>query len=182
VTYAVTLARTRRFTTPLGVASLHQVRPTFFFGFEDRGERGRLATRTSSTWRPPAPIGLAPCRKSSGRSDSAPAGARDMVRQIESAGVSEHRSHASEGPQPVSRVLFGTVRRARDDGRRATGGSKGVVLDRHDDDTPAVAANIPEFLHAATAHRNRTLSRTGTWKGDEEVQGLADLKLPAEGE
>jgi predicted transcriptional regulator of viral defense system len=45
VTYAVTLARTRRYATPLGVVSLHHVRPTFFFGFEDRGDAGgRLAT------------------------------------------------------------------------------------------------------------------------------------------
>jgi predicted transcriptional regulator of viral defense system len=45
VTYAVTLARTRRFVTPLGTVSLHHVQPAFFFGFEeaDRGA-GRLAT------------------------------------------------------------------------------------------------------------------------------------------
>ena len=45
VTYAVTLARTRRFTTPLGTVSLHHVQPSFFFGFEDAGRSGgRLAT------------------------------------------------------------------------------------------------------------------------------------------
>ena len=45
VTYAVTLARTRRYATPLGVVSLHHVQPTFFFGFEDHGDAGgRLAT------------------------------------------------------------------------------------------------------------------------------------------
>jgi predicted transcriptional regulator of viral defense system len=45
VTYAVTLARTRRYPTPLGVVSLHHVQPTFFFGFEDRGDAGgRLAS------------------------------------------------------------------------------------------------------------------------------------------
>ena len=45
VTYAVTLARTRRFVTPLGTVSLHHVRPTFFFGYEDAGRSGgRLAT------------------------------------------------------------------------------------------------------------------------------------------
>ena len=45
VTYAVTLARTRRYTTPLGAVSLHHVQPTFFFGFEDHGDAGgRLAT------------------------------------------------------------------------------------------------------------------------------------------
>jgi hypothetical protein len=45
VTYAVTLARTRRFVTPLGTVSLHHVRPTFFFGYEDAGRAGwRLAT------------------------------------------------------------------------------------------------------------------------------------------
>jgi predicted transcriptional regulator of viral defense system len=45
VTYAVTLARTRRYATPLGVVSLHHVQPTFFFGFEDHGHAGgRLAS------------------------------------------------------------------------------------------------------------------------------------------
>jgi predicted transcriptional regulator of viral defense system len=45
VTYAVTLARTRRFTTPLGTVSLHHVQPAFFFGYEDAGRAGgRLAT------------------------------------------------------------------------------------------------------------------------------------------
>jgi len=45
VTYAVSLARTRRFVTPLGTVSVHHVQPTFFFGFEDAGQAGgRLAT------------------------------------------------------------------------------------------------------------------------------------------
>jgi predicted transcriptional regulator of viral defense system len=45
VTYAVSLARTRQFTTPLGTVSVHHVQPTFFFGFEDAGHSGgRLAT------------------------------------------------------------------------------------------------------------------------------------------
>jgi len=45
VTYAVTLARTRRFVTPLGAVSLHHVQPAFFFGYEDTGRAGgRLAT------------------------------------------------------------------------------------------------------------------------------------------
>jgi predicted transcriptional regulator of viral defense system len=45
VTYAVSLARTRRFTTPLGTVSIHHVAPAFFFGFEDAGSSGgRLAT------------------------------------------------------------------------------------------------------------------------------------------
>jgi len=45
ITYAVSLARTRRFTTPLGVVSIHRVEPGFFFGFTDVGRRGgRLAT------------------------------------------------------------------------------------------------------------------------------------------
>jgi predicted transcriptional regulator of viral defense system len=43
VTYAVSLARTRRFATPLGTVSIHHVQPTFFFGFADTGG-GRLAT------------------------------------------------------------------------------------------------------------------------------------------
>jgi len=45
VTYAVTLARTRRFVTSFGVVSLHHVQPSFFFGFEDAARPGaRLAT------------------------------------------------------------------------------------------------------------------------------------------
>lgn len=45
MTYAVSLARTRRFTTPLGTVSIHHVDPRFFFGFEDAGSSGgRLAT------------------------------------------------------------------------------------------------------------------------------------------
>jgi predicted transcriptional regulator of viral defense system len=42
VTYAVSLARARRFDTPLGVVSLHHVTPGFFFGFEDAGRQGAL--------------------------------------------------------------------------------------------------------------------------------------------
>jgi predicted transcriptional regulator of viral defense system len=44
VTYAVSLARTRRFTTPLGAVSIHHVDPSFFFGFETTGAGARLAT------------------------------------------------------------------------------------------------------------------------------------------
>lgn len=45
VTYAVTLARTRRFVTPLGTVSLHHIQPALFFGYEDVGRAGgRLAT------------------------------------------------------------------------------------------------------------------------------------------
>ena len=45
ITYAVSLARTRRFATPLGTVSLHHVQPAFFFGFEAAGlAGGRLAT------------------------------------------------------------------------------------------------------------------------------------------
>ena len=45
MTYAVSLARTRRFTTPLGTVSVHHVQPAFFFGFEEAGRAGgRLAT------------------------------------------------------------------------------------------------------------------------------------------
>jgi len=45
VTYAVSLARTRRFRTPLGTVSVHHVQPAFFFGFEGAGPAGgRLAT------------------------------------------------------------------------------------------------------------------------------------------
>ena len=45
VTYAVSLARTRRYPTPLGTVSVHHVGPRFFFGYEETGRRGgRLAT------------------------------------------------------------------------------------------------------------------------------------------
>jgi predicted transcriptional regulator of viral defense system len=45
VTYAVSPARTRRFTTPLGTVSIHHLKPSFFFGFEPVGAAGgRLAT------------------------------------------------------------------------------------------------------------------------------------------
>jgi predicted transcriptional regulator of viral defense system len=37
--YAVSLARTRRYTTPLGVVSIHHVAPDFFFGYESIGEK-----------------------------------------------------------------------------------------------------------------------------------------------
>ena len=41
VTYAVSLARTRRFVTTLGTVSVHHVQPPFFFGFQDVGHGGR---------------------------------------------------------------------------------------------------------------------------------------------
>jgi predicted transcriptional regulator of viral defense system len=45
MTYAVSLARTRRFTTSLGTVSIHHVQPAFFFGFEEAGRSGgHLAT------------------------------------------------------------------------------------------------------------------------------------------
>jgi predicted transcriptional regulator of viral defense system len=40
VTYAVSLARSKRFATPLGTVSIHHVNPSFFFGFESVGDRG----------------------------------------------------------------------------------------------------------------------------------------------
>jgi predicted transcriptional regulator of viral defense system len=42
VTYAVSLARARRFETPLGVVSIHHVTPGFFCGFEATGRQGAL--------------------------------------------------------------------------------------------------------------------------------------------
>lgn len=42
VTYAVSLARTRRFGTPLGVVSVHHVTPGFFLGFVETGRQGAL--------------------------------------------------------------------------------------------------------------------------------------------
>jgi predicted transcriptional regulator of viral defense system len=45
VTYAVSLARTRRYSTALGTVSIHHVQPSFFFGFETASRAaGRLAT------------------------------------------------------------------------------------------------------------------------------------------
>lgn len=40
VTYAVSLARARQYTTPLGVISVHHVVPGFFFGFGEAGRHG----------------------------------------------------------------------------------------------------------------------------------------------
>lgn len=42
VIYAVSLARARRFETPLGVVSIHHVTPGFFCGFEATGRQGAL--------------------------------------------------------------------------------------------------------------------------------------------
>jgi predicted transcriptional regulator of viral defense system len=42
VIYAVTVAKTRRWSTPLGVVSMHQVAPDFFFGYEPMGSDGVL--------------------------------------------------------------------------------------------------------------------------------------------
>jgi predicted transcriptional regulator of viral defense system len=45
VTYAMSLARTRRFRTPIGDVSIHHVDPDFYFGDEDAGSSGaRVAT------------------------------------------------------------------------------------------------------------------------------------------
>ena len=38
--YAVSLGRTRRYVTPLGVVSVHHVAPDFFLGFETLGDKG----------------------------------------------------------------------------------------------------------------------------------------------
>jgi predicted transcriptional regulator of viral defense system len=38
--YAVSLARTRRYVTPLGMVSIHHLAPEFFFGFETLGDKG----------------------------------------------------------------------------------------------------------------------------------------------
>lgn len=45
VTYAVSLARTRRYKTPVGTFSIHHVAPDFFFGFGlDPSGNARIAT------------------------------------------------------------------------------------------------------------------------------------------
>lgn len=38
--YAVSLARTRRYVTPLGIISIHHIASGFFFGYETLGEKG----------------------------------------------------------------------------------------------------------------------------------------------
>lgn len=38
ITYAVSIGRTKRYETPLGVVSIHHVHPSFFFGFESTGK------------------------------------------------------------------------------------------------------------------------------------------------
>ena len=40
MTYAVSLARSRRYITRLGAVSVHHVQPSFFFGFEAAGRAG----------------------------------------------------------------------------------------------------------------------------------------------
>jgi hypothetical protein len=40
VTYAVSLARTRRYATPLGSVSVHHVDASFYFGYVDTGTQG----------------------------------------------------------------------------------------------------------------------------------------------
>jgi predicted transcriptional regulator of viral defense system len=45
VTYAVSLARTRRYDTPIGTISIHHVEPEFFFGYElDESGMVKMAT------------------------------------------------------------------------------------------------------------------------------------------
>jgi len=38
ITYAISISRTRRYETPLGMVSVHHVQPSFFFGFESIGK------------------------------------------------------------------------------------------------------------------------------------------------
>ena len=38
ITYAISIARTKRYETPLGTVSVHHVQPSFFFGFESIGK------------------------------------------------------------------------------------------------------------------------------------------------
>ena len=45
VTYAVSLARTRRYITPVGTFSIHHIEPAFFFGYKmDESGSAKLAT------------------------------------------------------------------------------------------------------------------------------------------
>jgi predicted transcriptional regulator of viral defense system len=45
ITYAVSIARTKRYETSLGMVSIHHVRPSFFFGFENVGRSiAKMAT------------------------------------------------------------------------------------------------------------------------------------------
>lgn len=38
ITYAVSIGRTKRYETPLGIVSVHHIQPSFFFGFESIGK------------------------------------------------------------------------------------------------------------------------------------------------
>ncbi len=49
VVYAVSLARTRRYTTSLGVVSIHHVVPGFFFGFQEAGRQGAYIASPEKT-------------------------------------------------------------------------------------------------------------------------------------
>ena len=42
VTYSVTLAKPKRIRTPVGIVSLHRMKPEFFFGFEPTASKGIL--------------------------------------------------------------------------------------------------------------------------------------------
>ena len=45
ITYAVSIARTKKYKTALGTISIHHVHPTFFFGFESIGKSAvKIAT------------------------------------------------------------------------------------------------------------------------------------------
>jgi predicted transcriptional regulator of viral defense system len=45
ITYAVSIARTKRYETSLGMVSIHHVHPSFFFGFENVGRSiAKMAT------------------------------------------------------------------------------------------------------------------------------------------
>jgi predicted transcriptional regulator of viral defense system len=44
VLYAISLARSKRFITPLGVISIHHVQPDFFFGYEEKSRNVKMAT------------------------------------------------------------------------------------------------------------------------------------------
>lgn len=45
IVFAVSISRTKKYETPLGVVSVHHVNPSFFFGFKSMGSRiAKMAT------------------------------------------------------------------------------------------------------------------------------------------
>ena len=115
VTYAVSLARTRRYMTPLGIVSIHHVGPGFFFGFEHAGSSGgRLATVEKALL---DVLYLAPARSKLFRAlPELEIPARFSLRRARAIVA---RIHSSRRRAMVSRALEGIVRDRIVNGRRS---------------------------------------------------------------